>query len=230
MLAFDKANRWSVFHNSFRLFVLEKTTLRLGQKDPSILLDHYAGLANIAHDASPDDPQRWFELRYLYRAQRYKDVVELASSERFRLQFIEKRPPVLIHDDLNFAFLSLLKVDDQTKLVDLILSRHELNRREGALFQHELVDAYIELGDLDAASGLVQGQDRQFRNEEIKAFDVVDALIANGETIAARNLFEANEPVAKILGTEPIDTFQQDQEMLSWARRALIFRSPARFS
>jgi hypothetical protein len=57
----------SVFHNSFRLFILDKPRLRLGKPDSTYGKRVYQELAALSRTAPGDSPQRWLELRYLAR-------------------------------------------------------------------------------------------------------------------------------------------------------------------
>jgi len=84
LLVRDSQNAWAVFHNSFRLFLRDRTGLRHGMSDLGAVRARYRELAELARDADPEDPQRWLELRYRARADDQSAVASLASSERYR--------------------------------------------------------------------------------------------------------------------------------------------------
>jgi len=59
---------WSVFHNSFRLFVVAQPRTRLGSIDAEYSQRVYRDLAQLAKNAPPESAQHWLELRYRTRA------------------------------------------------------------------------------------------------------------------------------------------------------------------
>lgn len=224
LLQRDKADGWSVFHNSFRLFLQDKTGQRFGKPDAGATTKRLEELASAAAVARPDDPQRWLELRYRSRAQDDSAVLRLAQPERFRKQLSEGRSPRAIRDDIKLAFQSVERARDAPKLVQLLLSRHEIEMRSGALGVDKLIDAYISIGSLDAAIGLLANGDAHLSSD--KAYDVVDALLASGRTAEARALFEAHQPLEKLLGSKPLDGTTSDHDLYDWAERALVFYAP----
>ncbi len=157
LLVRDHRNAWSIFHNSFRLFLRARTGLRHGVADEVAVRRRYRELADMARDADPTDPQRWMELRYRARAGDNPAVANLATPERFRAQFIEGRNPGDIWDDIGFAFAAAGTLRRPELVVDLILSRHEINMRCDALGD-EVFDSLIQLGELRAALGLLEAE------------------------------------------------------------------------
>jgi hypothetical protein len=83
---------WRAFHNSFRLFILDRPQLRFGVPDPNHAIQIYQKLAELARSHGGSGPQRWLELRYLARAERHEDVLALARPEQFRIQLADGRP------------------------------------------------------------------------------------------------------------------------------------------
>ena len=84
LLRIDNNDGISIFHNSFRLFLLEKTSIRLGKRDETLLRRRYSELAEMAKRADDGDPQRWLELRYRARANDTANVIGLATPEYFQ--------------------------------------------------------------------------------------------------------------------------------------------------
>ena len=214
---------WRIFHNSFRLFLREVTTRRHDKPAPALRKERYQKLAIMARCATADDEQRWLELRYLERAEDHQAVIALCEPTRFRQQFIEGRAPRAILDDVRLAFVSVASTKSAKRLVELILARHEIEMRTDALGVDRLIDAYIAVDELDRAIGLI---DTGAHLSAGKAYDVVEALISQGRTEDARRVFEEHEPLAKILGSEPVDRFADHSELSEWAERVALFRSP----
>ncbi|MGJ5049575.1 ATP-binding protein [Bradyrhizobium oligotrophicum] len=222
LLRIDESSRISIFHNSFRLFLLEKTNLRFGRRDEELLRQRYRSLAEMAKGCDKSDPQRWLELRYRGRAKDRDEVLALATPIRFRSHFIAGRDPRDIQDDIRLGFAACAETRNAEKLFELILVRHEIETRSSSIAVDALLDAYIAIGDLEKARGLVDAA-----NLTIAApFGLVDAYLAAGRIDDARDLFEELEPTNKLYGAEAIDSFRLDDDLQEWAERALVFRKP----
>lgn len=226
LLIRDHRNAWSIFHNSFRLFLRDRTGMRHGLSDSSGLRRRYSELAVIARDADSADPQRWMELRYQARAKDYSTVANLARSERFRAQFIDGRDPGDIRDDIIFGFEAAGALRLSELIVDLILSRHEIDMRAAALGD-EVFEALVNLGDLRAALGLLNAEGANISVS--KGYDLVDAFLNDGMPEEARQLFDNIEPTDKLFGSESLDLHRIDDELVSWAQSVLAFREPVHF-
>ncbi len=222
LLRWDKFGRWSIFHNSFRLFLIERTSQRFGRYDADAVGRRYRALAEMSKRASDSDPQRWLELRYRAKAGDYAAVSELATPSRFRAQLADGRNPDEIQADIRFGFAAARELRSPEKLFELILCRNEIEMRSDALGVEALVDAYIAVDQIDAAIDLIASD----ATIPIAAkYRVVDALLQQGSMEEAKRLFQSLEPVGKILGAEGLDLFVSgDQDLYSWARRVLIFR------
>ena len=213
---------WSIFHNSFRLFVRRQQRLRYGEVDPDHSCGLYSKLAEIARRAPADSPQRHLELRYLLRAQRHREALSLATPALFREQFLAGRSARDIQDDIRLAFGSLVELPDATVAFGLLLASDEVGRRSTALEQaEEIVDALLALGDIAAAEQFVE----DFGGD---GFLVVDAWLVKGNTERARVLFERIEPLHSLsnkMGNSL--SLSRNEELTKWASRAVHFRTSA---
>jgi hypothetical protein len=216
----ESSRGWSVFHNSFRLFILGKPRLRLGKEDTGYSAQVYRKLAKLASAAPTDTPQRWLELRYLARAQDQADVLQLAQPARFRHQMAEGRAASELQADIRLALAAAKETHNATVVMRLLLARDEIGRRSTTLEQAtSLTEALLAVGNIDAA----QASAEEYGNGGYK---VVDALLAAGEDARAKDLFEKLEPLQQLL-TGHLDThgFQQNHsEFIQWARRVFRFR------
>lgn len=223
LMARDRRGAWSIFHNSFRLFLRARTGTRHGLADEAGVRKRYRDLAGVARAAARSDPQRWMELRYRARAGDATAVADLATAGRFRTQFAEGRDPGDIQDDIGFAFDAAGELRRPELVVALVLARHEIAMRADAVGP-EVFDALLALGDLDAALGLVLARDAGIGTA--KGFELVDALLAAGRGDEGRDLFQRLEPLGALLGSEPYDIWTRDRSLDAWAERALVFRRP----
>lgn len=211
---------WSVFHNSFRLFVIAQPRIRLGSLDAEYSQRVYRDLAQLATNAPPESAQRWLELRYRARAGDVAVVLALAMPARFRQQLADGRSIAEIHADILLALLAVRGTHDATAFTRLLLCRDEVGRRETALeYANQLPLAMLAVGDIDAALSFVQYFPSQ-------GYEVVDALLARGDFERAKELFESLEPLSQ-LHTSKFQNHGHEHnitEFERWARRAVHFR------
>ncbi len=211
---------WSVFHNSFRLFVLSKPRTHLGSIDLAYSQRVYRELAQMARGAPVDSLQRWLELRYRARADDPDDVLALATPERFRQQLAQGRSVSEIESDIRLALLAARSTLDATIVTRLLLCRDEVSRRTTALeYADQLPLAMLAVGDVDAAHAFVQDFPKM-------GYEVVDALLERGEFDRAKELFEQLEPLSQ-LHTPRFQNYGQEHNLRQfdrWARRVFHFR------
>lgn len=213
---------WSIFHNSFRLYVARLPRCRFGEPDAGFSSRLYRRLVEVAEQAGPDSPQRFLRLRYLIRGAEHAEVLAAANPAFFRKQYLAGRPASDIQDDIKLAFSSLKYVRDATAAFNLILASDEISRRASALEDdHETIKALIALGQVDEAEALIDetGAD---------GFNVVDAWQNLGNIERARRLFERLEPLHD-LGSDSsmADPITRKHELKRWVARAVNFRTPS---
>ncbi|WP_223938156.1 ATP-binding protein [Chromobacterium violaceum] len=211
---------WSIFHNSFRLFVIAQPRIRLGSVDAEYSQRVYRNLAELAKTAPHESAQRWLELRYRARAGDGDDVLALAMPAHFRQQLADGRSIAEIHADIRLALLVVRGTYDATAFTRLLLCHDEVNRRETALeYANQLPLAMLAVGDIDAALSFVQYFPTQ-------GYEVVDALLVRGDFERAKELFETLEPLSQ-LHTSKFQNHGHNHNIMEferWARRAVHFR------
>lgn len=213
---------WSIFHNSFRLFLARRTRTRYGLPDADYSAGTYRQLADLAARAPASSPQRYLAARYLMRAGAHSEALALATPTLFRAQYLAGRAASEIRADIRLAFRSLQVVVDPTAAFTLILSADEIYRRAEAFDEpDESVRALLALGLLEEAEDFLDevGGD---------GFLVVDAWLKQGNLDRARTLFEQIEPLHG-LGSDRMSNglSMRADEFGRWAERASEFRSPA---
>jgi hypothetical protein len=214
------AGGWTIFHNSFRQFILAKPRIRLGRPDPEHSARIYRELAGLARIAAVDTPQRWFELRYLARAEDHSEVIALAQPSRFRDQLAGGRPISELYVDVRLAFASARNTHDATLVARLLLIHDEIDRRSRALeYATCLPGALLGVGNIDAAEAFVE----EFPGE---GYQVVDRLIQTGQFERAEQLFEKLEPLSQLLEGKFRNRGIQENvaDFEKWAHRVHHFR------
>lgn len=209
---------WGVFHNSFRLFIIDKPRARLGKADPDYGKHVYRGLAELARAAPKDSLQRWLELRYLARAEEHAAVLALATPARFRQQLADRRSYPELRADLRLAFTSAKYSYDPLKVFQLLLIQDEIDRRWSACEEAPaIVQALLHVGDLDGAVAFVEQAPAQ-------GYEVVDALLKAGEFSRARALFDQLEPLQQLLNGASYENPVEVYELHDWVKRVIHFR------
>ena len=216
------ANGWSIFHNSFRLFLLRKEHTRYGAPDAEYSVRLYRKLVQVAERAAADSTQHFLVARYLMRAGAHREVLELVTPRLFREQYLAGRAASEIRDDIRLAFHSLEAVEEPTATFALILAFDEVYRRANAFDQpDDSVCALLAVGQLNEAEEFLDevGGD---------GYLIVDAWLAQGNLERARRLFERLEPLHDF-GSERPSTgpLQRQDEFFQWVERAIEFRKPA---
>ncbi len=213
-----EANGWRVFHNSFRLFLLDRPKLRFGRPDPEHGQRIYRRLASLAASHVGKSPQRWLELRYLARAGCNDQVIELARPRRLREQLAEGRPIGDLFLDVRLAFAGLCPSDDGAALFQLMLMQDELERRTTALENAPaLAEAYLAVGDIPSAIRQASAGPGGYK--------VIAALMLCGEVERARQLFDRIEPLSgpdRLADTSSL----RHEEAAAWAEVVHLFREP----
>jgi hypothetical protein len=219
-LLIESPKGWTIFHNSFRLFILSKPQLRFGKDVADFSRDIYRSLADLARQAAGATPQRWLELRYAARAEEHQRVLDLALPQRFRDQFADGRRIEDLYADVRLALISAKSIYDPVAVIQLLIIHDEIGRRSQALeYARSLPGAYLAVGDVDAAEALVQ----MFPEE---GYDVVDALIDCGQMERAKRLFDRLDPLPRTLEGEFEHRHTNDRitEFEKWAGYAPYFR------
>jgi len=222
LLAGHKEGNWSIFHNSFRVFIGNQTRQRFGQDDPIIDYEYYRQLAKVAENATEKSGQRWLELRYRSRANDKELVRNLATPELFRTQLSKFRPGKDIYLDLRLAYGAIEDQKDLPTFIQLILTEKEIDYRLEAISQLDLVKTHLILEDKDQAFKVAITCAE--RNDG--TYDLVDELFEQGNIIQSRQLFDAIEPVEYFFGhnREKIHPHDLDQ-LYEWIERAHRFRA-----
>lgn len=213
---------WSIFHNSFRLYVARVPRFRVGEPDTGSSSRLYRLLVGIADRAGPGSPQHFLKLRYLMRVGDHAEVLATANPTFFRAQYLSGRPGSDIQDDIRLAFSSLKHVRDATAAFNLILASDEISRRVSSFENdHETIKALIALDQVDDAEAF-------FDEAGGDGYAVVDAWQEQGNVERARALFERIEPLHDLGSDSSISNpMTRQRELVQWAARAVDFRSSA---
>ena len=214
---------WSIFHNSFRLYVARLPRSRYGLPDPDYSTRLYRRLAEIAEQAIEGSPQKHLRLRYLMRAEAHHEALALATPKLFREQYLAGRSSSNIRDDIRLAFHSLKEARASTEAFRLILSSDEISRRVSSFEDSDdTIEAMLAFDQLEEAESF-------FDEVGGNGYLIVDAWLSHGNLERARCMFERIEPLHD-LGNDAFSSngpTAMQRELVEWAKRAVHFRTHA---
>lgn len=220
LLLKDPSTRFSIFHNSFRLFVSQATGKKFGEPNPDLEVGFNHSLAEIARASASDDPQHWFQLRYWSRAGVQDKVLALGVPEYFRRSLRVFRPSGEIYTDLRLTYGAVKSTRDRVLLLNKLLIEKEIDYRLEAVSDLDFVDLLIDLGDIELATrhALEVGESSE------GWLTLVDHYWDKGEVERARQIFEANEPLEVLFANAGFDPHQEMKRAQGWVQRAQRFR------
>ena len=219
--------RWYFFHNSFRLFLLQKTAETIpGNFNFSFDQKLHHELAEKCSEAPTDLIWSWEELYHRISANEHKDVLKLASPEWFRNQFLGFRPNDVIKTDIQLALKSAVIQEDAVALTRLILIGSEIAQREFNLENTSIIPLLIDLDKNELAIEYVRDGNRLRINTK-EALRISVKLRSLGFTEEARKIFELAEPLDLLSSSSVIKDNQMHnvRELLkAWADAVVYFR------
>jgi hypothetical protein len=222
----ESVSRWYFFHESFRVFLLERTVQAAdGARDDRIALRYHRRLADQCAAAS-EGPIRWEQLHHLIEAGDEVGALALAHPTEFRAQAHALRALEAIRTDIREAARVAVRRRDLNALARLMLAAHELGQREYHLeWSENLAVLLIELGEEEIALDHLRG-DFALRESKNVALRAALLLLERGFDVEARRLFDLAEPLDLLRG-EPEHYFRGDAEidtLFAWAEVAPYFR------
>lgn len=222
LLSGRKKGKWSIFHNSFRVFLGRETRKRFGREDPGIDKRLYTELAENAANSDNNSDQRWLELRYRFRAGDNQAVRNLATPERFRKHLEELRPGKDVYVDLRLAYGAIEDKSELPKLVQLMMVEKEIDYRLEAISQLDLVQTHLRFEEQDRAFEIAIANAERTNG----VLELLDKLYEQGEVESARALFELIEPAEYFFRLDSQFVHRPEQsDFYDWIGRAHRFRT-----
>lgn len=216
-------NRWSFFHNSFKQFLLQKTSTKLGAIDPTLDRSYHEKLATFTQ-ATNEYVWKWESLYHHARAGNWQNVAAVGTQEFFRNQFLSLRPLDLIVDDIR-----LLLDAGRQRLDGLLAARAwlieaELKERLDNLSQCDW-EMYLPVFlDVDMLMRVSVGQGRLYIDSGHALAIAADYAEAD-HLIEAKELFDLAEPLSLLSGVRSMSYNESSDSLVDWVRLAPLFRT-----
>ena len=220
-------NRWYFFHNSFRLFLIERTSESSpGVIDPARDHGFHRELADRCVSAPFDSVWPWEELYHRVLAEEYEVVVQRASQQWFRNQFLALRPADAIQTDIRLALRAAAARRDLIALTRLTLASSEVSQRQSHLDEVSLVPILLALDHTQTAVEHIRDGNR-LRLDPKLALQTSVTLKDTGLAEEARRTFELAEPLDLLTSPAALADDPQRKHtdtLTAWAAAAVHFR------
>ena len=224
----ENSDRWYFFHNSFRLFVAQKTSeFPAGTLDPTKDVNFHIRLADLCRNASGNATRAWEEIYHRASAKQHAEVLEIATQEYFRSQLLSLRPSGAIQADILLALESAAHFLDPVAVARLCLIGSEIQQRGFYLSQDDLVSLLLALEDPQTVIDYLR-TGNQLHVDTGTALKACMNLHGLGLQEESRRLFELAEPLDLFKGSWLQGQRAPDDAaslLEYWARTAVLFRS-----
>ena len=222
----DATDRWTFFHNSFRLYLQAQTAAPTFESSmESYERELHSELAQRYQEAGA--PMQWEALYHLALAGQHDEVVTLATPDWFLGQARALRPLEAVQADLRLALRSAGLADDPLALVRLTLVAAGLDQRGFFLSNYAFAERLLDVGATRLAAEAGRDGDR-LRVGVAEALALSARFLDVGLTREAARLFGLAEPY-QVLAGKPIERYGHEswEALQAWAAEAPRFRSAA---
>jgi hypothetical protein len=170
---------------------------------------------------------QWEELYYLYQSGAYTDLLERATGEFFRTQYLNYRSLESIRADITLGIRACGVERDLVSLVRLMLLDAEMSQRQANTSHVSLASILLSLGEFDAAAEHLRDGQRLVASPET-VLNAAPSFLTYGLENEARQLFDLAEPLDLLSGSKEIQRFDprhEKQYLQTWSSSAIHFRS-----
>ena len=216
--------RWRFFHNSFRLFLVDRTAeFPSSQRDPERHQAIHLELAGYYAGQPENNPLAWEEIYHRAAGGQSERVLEIATQAYFRKQFLSLRPIAAINADILIALRAAAKTEDSIAVARLSLIGSELSQRDYHLDESDVLSILWRLGKKDLALGRLMQGNRLLVSERT-ALESARTLKSYGYDEEAQRAFQLGEPIGLLYGTDSAVTDDTLGLAEVWAGTAVLFR------
>ena len=216
------SHSWMFFHDSFRGFVLEATSVdALGEPDTAADAQRHSFLADQCASESAKPRERGEEFYHAARAGLTSRAIALATPEAFRARFLSGASPVVLAEDIRLAMRVTAQAGDAAALTALMLFQSEFRARQEALEPVDVTGLYLDAGEPAAAIAYAM-PDGMLRVTTEQALRAAIRLDETGSP-AGKLLFDA----ADVYDLDKITRDDQLKALTAWVEGAARFRPPS---
>ena len=212
---------WRFFHDSFRQFAADRTSLGDdGPGDPDADQHAHLRIAELCCSTS-NVVLAAEQLYHRHRSGDVDTVLALAQQGTFREQFLQLRSPELIRDDIALALEVAAERADVLAIFRLLLALTEVHERRAALEDVDMPALFYEAGLVDEALAYCRGETLGVPLAQVYG---LAASLGAANDPAGRQLFDLVEQHGFDDPTRLRVSGEEDAAALAWARAAIHFR------
>lgn len=220
--------KWNLFHNSFRLFLIDKTRqIQPGLSPEELDGQYHAILAERCISNKNIPESSWNKIYHLERSGQHEQVLISLTQNGLREQLYGLRPIHSIWEDIFSGLKSTAVTQDPVALMRLILAGIELESREDALGELDVPEILINIGEYEKA--LLHIRDGyQLMVSESAGLKYASQLFDSGEITEATKVFELSEPIEYLSGSMALKIHPDHENtkiLKRWVKAAVRFRS-----
>ncbi|WP_022826295.1 ATP-binding protein [Hymenobacter norwichensis] len=184
---------WTFFHNSFRQFLIQQTTLDplTGRPDTTVEAAFHRQLATY-YEVSKAEPD-WLALGHWFRAGDFAQFQRLATPAHFGNQLLRFRPVADIRRDIRLGLEVAGQTQDVVALTRYVLIYAELESRLRMVDPSNFVDDLIQLGQPARARQYLR-EGRTLRESDAFSLYAARVFYDTGDHPEAAMLLSLAEP------------------------------------
>jgi hypothetical protein len=222
----ESKQNWTFFHNSFRLFLVERTAEPLpGRTFDQQNRSYHRELSDLYKASS--QPWQWETLYHLFSAEEFEAVVQIAIPEWFFAQVQALRPLDAIQTDARLALQAAGRCRNVVALANLTLVGAALEQRAQILENIPLAGLLLSVGEVERATNFIRDGNR-LRVNPREALKLSVELFKAGLESEGRRVFDLAEPLELLSGRTIPDDHTRPQDLFdllrTWIQSATVFR------
>lgn len=183
----------SFFHNSFKQFLLDQTSLDYltGEPDPNVNIDFHNQLAEFYVKSEFEKP--WKQNHHLFQAQQYDSFISVVTPDSFTEQLLNFRPAEEIKQDAKLGVEIARQKKDIKVLVRYLFSLAEIERRLFNIDPGSFTEELLFLNKFDLARDYLRTGNTMHCNESY-AFKACRLFIEFGHKSEGATLYNLAYP------------------------------------
>ena len=219
--------RWSIFHNSFRVYVeYESAKSPLGAYDKARDQDYHRRIAEQLRDRGSDARHRLEELYHRAMQGDYRTVLQIAGQAFFRQQTYTGIPIDRVIRSIHWALKAAVEEQEPLAVIRLAFSLKEAHQRYEEQDEATIVNLLLGLGEYDSAMDQLCDGSRLVADPSTALGSSLEFLDA-GRIVDATALFDLAEPLdvlTKRVRVDQTSPFYDRDALGNWAAAAVHFR------
>ncbi|MCW4459754.1 ATP-binding protein [Microbacterium sp. MPKO10] len=181
----QERGRWRFFHDSFRQFARERTSIGDDRTpDPAVDKEAHLEVADIC-ESSADSVYAAQALFHRYQADDFNAVLRLGTQDRFRRQFRELRAAPEIADDTKLVLSAAAQRADFTGLLRGLLMLSEISDKSSEIEDVDVCRVLLHAGLVESAIDYV-GDEQTLRVPLAQAYNLAADLARQSNSAGER--------------------------------------------